>query len=158
MVQLAALVLAQAVEGLVGGRIEAHAGGESRLALHFRGRERHAGAAQELISRRVQETDGAVRQADGGRERGGADAHFPVLLEDLEVAEAGLRDHHEAGPLVQHPVRAGRHADEFRPGHLQAHHGSGARERVGDADNHLSAFDFIGFSRTCGQEECGREQ
>ena len=122
VVELARLLLAEAVEGLVGGGVEDHLRGEGLLAFHLDGCESHLAAlagGQERLAGGVRE-----RQLPGGRVHGGGHGRCGHLHEAAFRRHGEGRlflhgKHDEALPVVELLVRGRGHADDLLAQHLE---------------------------------------
>ena len=162
MVELARLLLAEAVESFVGGGIEDHLRGEGLLALHLDGREGHFAARagrQERLARGVREV-----QFPGGRVHGGGHGrcrHFyqAAFRRHGEGRLSLHGKHNEAFPVVELLVRRRGNADDLLAQHLESDLGGSALGGRLELHGHGIALDGIVFRTTGeGKERDGRRK
>ena len=162
VVEFARLLLAEAVEGLVRGRVEHDASRVSFLALDLDGCEGHLAAfsgGQERLARGIREA-----QFPGGRVHGGGHGrrgHFHEASFRRHGEGRLFRNgqHDEAVPVIELLVRGRGNADDLLAQHLEPDLGRPAIGRRLEFHGHRVAFHGI-VLRTAGegQERDGRRK
>ncbi len=143
LVHPALLMLAEAVQRFVIGRLEALAHAQVLLVLHFQ-RRKAAPAGhfrQHRLAVGIGKADMAIHGGHGGGDLAGLQLHAVALLGNLECAIALHRHAHQAGAAGEVAVRIRTDADDAAVDHLQAHRcgALGARHH-GDAIGGLAYF------------------
>ena len=124
MVELARLLLAQAVESLVLGGIEDHPGGERLLAFDLDGIEGHPAAfagSEERLAVGIREVQFPGGRVDGGGYGRCRHFHESLFHRHLEGDIRLLRQHDQALPVVELLIRRRAHANQFLSQNLQPH-------------------------------------
>ncbi len=156
LVHPALLVLAEAVQRFVVGRLETLTHAQVLLALHVQ-RRKAAPAGhfrQHRLAVGIGKADMAIDGGDAGSDLAGLQLHAVALLGNLERGVALHRHAHQAGAAREVAVRIGADADDAGIDHLQAHRcgALGARHH-GDAIGGLAHF-----LRVCGIGQQGQRQ